>query len=80
LLLFENNKVQTEEEEEEEEEEFQVKWSFFFFFLPPGFSFWKNLKDMDLLKGRTPSIKSTTLQEYFASYALTLLVYRSVGF
>jgi len=77
LLLFENNKVQTEEEEEEEEE-FQVKWSFFFFF--PGFSFWKNLKDMDLLKGHTPSIKSTTLQEYFASYALTLLVYRSVGF
>jgi hypothetical protein len=35
LLLFENNKVQTEEEEEEEEEEeFQVKWRFFF---PPGF-------------------------------------------
>jgi hypothetical protein len=31
LLLFENNKVQTEEEEEEEEEEeFQVKWRFFF--------------------------------------------------
>lgn len=51
-----------------------------FFFFPPGFRFWKILKDLELLKGHTPLIKSTTLQEYFESYALTLLVYSSVGF
>jgi len=35
---------------------------------------------LDFLKGHTPLIKSTTLQEYFESHALTLLVYSSVGF
>ncbi len=71
MLLFENNKVQTEEEEEEE---FQVKWSFFFFFVSLVLVFGIFLKDFGLLKGHTPLIKSTTLQEYFESHALTLLV------
>jgi hypothetical protein len=50
------------------------------FFSPWILVFGIFLKDLDFLKGHTPLIKSTTLQEYFESHALTLLVYSSVGF